>query len=125
MQHVVTEVMAAPSPKRDSALWRLPWGPMAIIAVMVFVAVCAPLLTSHSPSAQSLPDKLIPPVWEEDGSPKYLLGTDLFGRDGLTRLFYGARASLIVAAAALLAGGELGWSSGFSQVTLADDWIAC
>jgi len=108
MEQVGTQVIAPASPTRDSALWRLPWGPMTIIAVMIFVAVCAPLLSSHSPTMQSLPDKLIPPVWEEDGNPKYLLGTDLFGRDVLSRLFYGARVSLTVAAAALLAGGGVG-----------------
>jgi peptide/nickel transport system permease protein len=108
MEQVATEVVVAPSPRRESALWRLPWGPIVIITVMVFVAVFAPLLTSHSPTEQSLPNKLMPPAWQEDGNPKYLLGTDLLGRDLLTRLFYGARVSLTVAAAALLAGGGVG-----------------
>ena len=108
MEQVATEVVATSSPRRDSALWRLPWGPILIITAMVFVAVFAPILTPHSPTEQSLVDKLIPPVWQEDGNPKYLLGTDLFGRDLLTRLFYGARVSLTVAAAALLAGGGVG-----------------
>jgi peptide/nickel transport system permease protein len=108
MEQVVTDVTVAPSPRRESALWRLPWGPILIITVMVFVAVFAPLLTSHSPTEQSLPNKLIPPVWQEDGNSKYPLGTDLLGRDLLTRLFYGARVSLTVAAAALLAGGGVG-----------------
>jgi hypothetical protein len=108
MEHVATEVVATPAPRRDSALWRLPWGPIVIIATMVFVAVFAPILTPHSPTEQSLADKLLPPVWQEDGKPKYLLGTDLFGRDLLTRLFHGARVSLTVAAVALLAGGGVG-----------------
>jgi peptide/nickel transport system permease protein len=108
MEQVVTEVAAAPSSRRESMLWHLPWGPIVIIAAMVFVAVFAPVLTPHSPTEQSLPDKLIPPAWQEDGNAKYFLGTDLFGRDLLTRLFYGARVSLVVAAAALLAGGGVG-----------------
>ena len=108
MEQVATEVVVAPSPRRESALWRLPWGPTVIITVMVFVAVFAPLLTPHSPTEQSLPNKLIPPAWQEDGNSKYLLGTDVLGRDLLTRLFYGARVSLTVAAAALLAGGGVG-----------------
>jgi len=108
MEQGATEVVIAPSPRRESTLWRLPWGPIVIITVMVFVAVFAPLLTPHSPTEQSLPNKLIPPAWQEDGNPKYLLGTDLLGRDLLTRLFYGARVSLTVAAAALLAGGGVG-----------------
>lgn len=87
---------------------QLPWTPLAIIAAMVFVALFAPFLTPHSPFEQSLPDKLKPPFWEEGGSLKYPLGTDVFGRDVLTRLFYGARVSLIVTALALLVGGGVG-----------------
>ena len=49
MEHVATGVAASPLPSRTNALWRLPWGPIVIIATMVFVAVFAPLLTPHSP----------------------------------------------------------------------------
>lgn len=103
------DVAAATQPQTPvSSVWRLPWGSTLIIAAMVFVAVFAPLLTPHSPVEQSLPDRLLPPSWQEGGSPQYLLGTDMFGRDLLTRLFYGARVSLVVSAAALLAGGGVG-----------------
>ena len=86
----------------------LPLASFAIIGTMVFVAVFAPWLTPHSPIDQSLPNKLLPPFWEEGGSTEYLLGTDIFGRDLLTRLFYGARVSLIVTALALTVGGGVG-----------------
>ena len=87
---------------------QLPWTSLVIILTMVFVAVFAPVLTQHSPIDQTLSDKLLPPVWEEGGSTKYILGTDIFGRDVLTRMFYGARVSLIVTALALLVGGGIG-----------------
>jgi peptide/nickel transport system permease protein len=93
---------------RNSSLRQLPWTPLVIITTMVFVAVFAPWLTPHSPIDQSLPDKLIPPFWEDGGTAKYPLGTDIFGRDVLTRLFYGARVSLVVAASALIVGGGVG-----------------
>ena len=86
----------------------LPWISIIIIAAMLFAAVFAPVLTSHSPIDQSLPNKLLPPVWEEGGSDKHILGTDIFGRDVLTRLYYGARVSLIVTALALAVGGGVG-----------------
>jgi len=86
----------------------MPWTSLGIIAAMLFMAVFAPVLTDHSPIDQSLAKKLLPPVWEEGGSTKYLLGTDIFGRDVLTRLFYGARVSMIVTAMALLVGGGVG-----------------
>src|SRR2546430_14677077 len=94
--------MAHP-PRGDLA--RLPWVSFSIIAILVVVAVLAPLVAPHSPTEQSLPDKLRPPAWQEGGSTNHLLGTDVLGRDVLSRLVYGARVSLIVAAAALLAGG--------------------
>src|SRR5437879_9883647 len=97
--------MAHP-PRGDLA--RLPWVAFLIIAVLVVVAVLAPLVAPHSPTEQSLPDKLRPPAWEAGGSTRHLLGTDVLGRDVLSRLIYGARVSLIVAAVALLAGGGIG-----------------
>jgi peptide/nickel transport system permease protein len=75
---------------------------------MLVAAVFAPVLAPHSPIDQTLADKLIPPFWEEGGSAKYLLGTDVFGRDVLSRLLYGARVSMIVSASALLVGGGVG-----------------
>jgi peptide/nickel transport system permease protein len=93
-------------------LARLPWIPALIIAALVVVAVGAPLIAPHSPTEQSLPDKLRPPAWQDGGSAKHLLGTDVLGRDVLSRLLYGARVSLTVAAAALLAGGGVGLAVG-------------
>jgi len=86
----------------------LPWTPLVIIVTMLFVAVFAPVIAPHSPIDQTLADKLIPPFWEEGGTTKYLLGTDGFGRDVLSRLLYGARVSMIVSALALLVGGGVG-----------------
>jgi len=82
-----------------------PWIPVIIISIMVLMAVFAPLLAPHSPIDQTLRDKLLPPFLLEGGSTKYVLGTDAFGRDILSRLIYGARISLIVALLALTAGG--------------------
>jgi len=90
----------------------LPWLSVGIIAAMLFMAIFAPLISPHSPIDQSLPEKLIPPVWEEGGTAKYILGTDIFGRDVLSRLFYGARVSMIVTALALLVGGGVGLAIG-------------
>jgi len=91
---------------------RLPWVSFAVIAVLALVAVLAPLIATHSPTEQSLPDKLRPPAWQEGGSTKHLLGTDLLGRDVFSRLVYGARVSLTVAMFALLSGGLIGLAIG-------------
>jgi peptide/nickel transport system permease protein len=86
----------------------VPWVCAFVIAAMILMAIFAPLLAPHSPIDQTLRDKLLPPFWLDGGSTKYILGTDAFGRDILSRLIYGARVSLIVAALALTAGGGVG-----------------
>jgi ABC-type dipeptide/oligopeptide/nickel transport system permease subunit len=96
----------------DQIMRRVPWIPICIISTMIFMAVFAPLLAPWSPIDQTLPDKLLPPFWVEGGSMKYILGTDAFGRDILSRLIYGARVSLIVAVLALTAGGGTGLTIG-------------
>src|SRR5207245_8159023 len=100
------EDLARPRVRGDLA--RMPWVSLVIITVMVLGAVLAPLIAPHSPTEQSLPDKLRPPAWEAGGNTRHLLGTDVLGRDVLSRLIYGARVSLSVAAVALLAGGGIG-----------------
>ena len=93
-------------------LKHLPWIPLIIIGIMVFAAVFAPILAPYSPTKQTLRDKLLPPAWQEEGTSEHLLGTDILGRDILSRLIHGARVSLIVASTALLSGGVVGGALG-------------
>ena len=100
-----------PRERRDKVnyeLRHLPWIPLIIIGGMVFAAVFAPILAPYSPTKQTLRDKLLPPAWQEGGTAEHLLGTDILGRDILSRLIHGARVSLIVATTALLSGGLIG-----------------
>jgi peptide/nickel transport system permease protein len=93
-------------------LKHLPWIPLITIGIMVFAAVFAPIIAPYSPTKQTLSDKLLPPAWQEEGTSEHLLGTDILGRDILSRLIYGARVSLMVAATALISGGVLGGALG-------------
>jgi peptide/nickel transport system permease protein len=81
-----------------------------IIALLILLAVSAPLISPFDPLAQ--PSKRL----VEPGGA-YLLGTDEFGRDVLSRLIYGSRVSLqvgvISVGMALLLGGTLGLVSGY------------
>jgi peptide/nickel transport system permease protein/dipeptide transport system permease protein len=69
---------------------------LVIITVFVFLALFAPLVSPHDPVENALYDQLIPPMWEDGGSAKNILGTDDLGRDMLSRLIFGARVSLMV-----------------------------
>ncbi|NIF24416.1 MULTISPECIES: dipeptide ABC transporter permease DppC [Pantoea] len=69
---------------------------LVYIVLMLLVAIFAGLLAPHAPAEQFRDALLHPPVWQEGGSWKFILGTDDVGRDVLTRLMYGARLSLLV-----------------------------
>lgn len=97
----MTAVSLPASPKRRSRSFvRFRRNPAAIIGLIVCVlivlaALLAPALAPHDPNFQfpeglTLEGAPLPP-----GGP-YLLGTDLLGRDLLSRLIWGARASLTV-----------------------------
>jgi peptide/nickel transport system permease protein len=82
--------------------------PLSIIVVFVFSAVFADLITFHDAYKVNLPDRLIPPFWQDGGSLSHPLGTDPLGRDVLVRIIYGTRVSIIIAGAALTIGGGFG-----------------
>ncbi len=86
---------------------------VSVVALMVLVAVLAPLIAPHDPAAQSLTNRLIPPRWMEGGSPAHLLGTDHLGRDYLSRLIWGARVSLTVGLSVMVLSGVIGTFLGF------------
>jgi peptide/nickel transport system permease protein/dipeptide transport system permease protein len=67
---------------------------LIIITLFALTAILAPAISPHDPDENFLYDQLKPPVWNEGGSTKNLLGTDDLGRDMLSRLIYGARVSL-------------------------------
>lgn len=81
---------------------------VVVLALMVLIAVFAPLIAPYDPGAQDLLVRLRPPAWTAAGDSSHLLGTDQLGRDILSRLFYGARISLLVGACAALLAGVVG-----------------
>ena len=85
---------------------------LLIVAIVLAVAVAAPLLAPHDPNAQDVLNQFKPP------SAQHLLGTDQFGRDELSRIIIGARisvlTSLAVGAAILVIGVVVGTVSGLA-----------
>nr|WP_208760364.1 ABC transporter permease [Mesorhizobium intechi] len=89
---------------------------LVIVAIVVAAAVLAPWLTGYDPNEQMFDGLTI------EGSPlppdaKFWLGTDLLGRDLLTRILYGARTSLIIGivanGVALFIGTLVGVTAGY------------
>lgn len=84
---------------------------LIVVLIMVFIAAFAPLLAPYDPAAQS---------WtavRQAPSALYWLGTDESGRDILSRMIFGARASLmaglISVSIAIALGVPLGLAAGF------------
>jgi peptide/nickel transport system permease protein len=91
---------------------RWPVIPAAIMFVIVFGAVFAPLLAPYEPQKGDLRARNIPPVWLDGGDSAHWLGTDNLGRDMYSRMLYGARISLFVAAVAVTFGLIAGTTTG-------------
>ncbi len=91
---------------------RWPLVPLALIVLIAVCAVFAPLLTSYDPTRGVLLDSTIPPAWYAEGNSSHWLGTDPLGRDLLSRIIYGARVSMIVAAVVIVVGSLVGASLG-------------
>ena len=79
---------------------------LAIIALLVLVAIFAPLLATHDPIAQNLGNTLKPP------SPANWFGTDELGRDIYSRIVYGSRVTLYIVALVSVIVGPIGLAVG-------------
>jgi peptide/nickel transport system permease protein len=76
---------------------------LVIVVVNLVLAIFAPWIAPHDPTKMHLTQTLLPP-----GSPDFLLGTDVYGRDLLSRLIFGSRVSLMVGIFAIGIGGIIG-----------------
>ncbi len=95
---------------------------LSVVLALVLVAVGADVIAPHPPSEQYRDALLQPPVWQQGGSWRFLLGTDAIGRDMLSRLIHGSRYSLaigsLVVTLSLSAGIALGLVAAFFRTIL-------
>jgi peptide/nickel transport system permease protein len=92
---VAASLPAAPARRRTGArARRLPLFALSIIGAFVLCALLASVLSPADPEEQSLRQRFTPPVWDERGTWKHVLGTDGLGRDLLSRIIWGSRVSL-------------------------------
>ena len=80
-----------------------------IVLILVIVGLSAPWISPYDPNSQNLSHALRPPDWLFG---PHMLGTDAVGRDILSRLFYGARISLVIAVLVVIISGVVGIALG-------------
>ena len=83
-----------------------------LLLLILCMAVFAPWLSQHDPYFQDLTYRTVPPIWYDQGTWLHPLGTDQLGRDYLSRLFYGARISLLIGASVAVISGLIGCTMG-------------
>jgi peptide/nickel transport system permease protein len=110
------------------------WAGGLILLLLLAVALAGPRVAPHDPNRQDLGQIRTPPVGA-GGSWRHPLGTDSLGRDVLSRLFWGARVALVVAAAsaalAALIGVPVALVAGYARgyvdtvlMRLVDVWMS-
>lgn len=91
---------------------------LIVIAVFALAAILAPWIAPYDPTVTPPSDKFYP------GPPdaQFWLGTDLLGRDLLSRMLHGARATLLVGilanGIALAIGATIGITAGYLRGTI-------
>lgn len=90
---------------------------LAFFVTICLLAVFADLIAPHGATDQYRDALLQPPVWQEGGDWRFILGTDAVGRDMLSRLIHGSRYSLfiglVVVSLSLVVGVLIGLVAGF------------
>lgn len=89
--------------RRDK--FTLSW--MGLVGI-ILLGLLAPVLAPHDPNATDLLQRSLPPVWYGAGSWAHPFGTDVIGRDLLSRVLYGIRTSFGIAALGLIFSACLG-----------------
>lgn len=88
-----------------------PLGTAAAVALLLIFAIgaLANVVSPYDPLAANFA------ATRREPSAQYLLGTDYLGRDVLSRIFYGARISLLVAVTSVLLGDAIGFIWGVTS----------
>jgi len=105
LQHLGTETYHVFNRNKTS------WVGLILLLILVALAILAPVIAPYNPVEQNIIQRLQPP------SARFLLGTDYYGRDVLSRIIWGCRVSFVIGsisvAAAMLLGTLLGSVAGY------------
>jgi peptide/nickel transport system permease protein len=98
-------------------LKKMPIAGGIVFGLVILSAIFGPMLVPYGPGDQDFSRVLKPPFWQNGGEIKHPLGTDMMGRDIVSRLIHGARVSLFVGLVTVLfscfIGTWLGMASGY------------
>jgi peptide/nickel transport system permease protein len=86
--------------------------PVILLLPILIFGLFGEFIYPHNPTEMSLENTLLPPSFVHGGNPAYFLGTDKLGRDLLSRLIQGARASLLVSLCGVFLAGIIGVTLG-------------
>lgn len=91
-------------------LLRSKTGMLGLILVLAFtlIAIFAPQLAGHDPTALNPGNMTTPPFWMKGGSMEFPLGTDNLGRCILCRIMYGTRVSMLIGVCSVIVAGIIG-----------------
>jgi peptide/nickel transport system permease protein len=110
---ILASARAEPAPPSRARRTRaLAVGGAVFVALLIVMALAAPLIAPADPIRQSLRGRLAAPTLSGADGKAHLLGTDHLGRDVFSRVIYGARVSLLVGFAAVVVGGLVGATLG-------------
>jgi peptide/nickel transport system permease protein len=111
------DIAEAAPPARGARFWRrlrrnrLSFAALWVLAAIALAALLAPWVAPFDPNLPDPEAPLAPPGW------RHLLGTDLYGRDQLSRIIHAGRVNLLIAGGAtlgaLLLGAVLGAAAGY------------
>src|SRR5258708_4881157 len=94
------DVRVAASPLRefwnDFSQNRGAVGGLTMVIGLVLLAIFANIVAPHSPIEQFREATLTPPMWQDGGTSRFVLGTDPLGRDILSRLIHASRRALLI-----------------------------
>ena len=106
--------------QRFTKPWLVRIGIVVVLLVLV-IAVTAPWISPYDPLQQAIAERMRPPLWTGRWG-LHPLGTDHLGRDVLSRIFYGARISIVISFGGTLVAAAVGTVAGL-VAGFAGGWV--
>ncbi|MFO7784321.1 MAG: ABC transporter permease [Thermodesulfobacteriota bacterium] len=86
-------------------------GSLVVVVILISAGFLSPVISPYNPydtTTIDIMDADTPPMWMEEGDPRFFLGTDSQGRDMLSTILYGMRVSVLIGLGAVALQALLG-----------------